>query len=173
MLSNCFYAKSIVRMAHDGSQTNVQHCGASQCSHLGKLLDESICQECPQQLLLVTEGSELQLTTVMIFRCSKCHLEIHGPYKGKHRCPYDVPLMPTLSTRLTTYTGAVARWVTAGSPKRSDEAVERIYKICSGGTCDWFEYGSCRGCGCRVNTSSFALVNKIRMATEHCPRTFW
>ena len=31
----------------------------------------------------------------------------------------------------------------------------------------------CRGCGCRVAAYGMAVFNKIKMATQHCPREKW
>lgn len=71
------------------------------------------------------------------------------------------------------YIGAVSRWIAAGHPKRSDEEVNHIYdEICS--ACDAFNKdGACALCKCRVSKSKNSLVNKIRMATEHCPTGKW
>jgi len=172
MPSNCLHAKTIVRMARDGSQTSMQHCGSAQCSQVGQLLSEATCTGCPQQLVLVTEaGPDVELTVNMVFRCRYCNLQISGPYKGQHQCRNGVPLMPDMTTRLTTYAAALARWVTAGRPTRSDEEVERIHTICTG--CKWHDNGYCLGCGCRVSSSAFAILNKIRMATENCPKMLW
>jgi hypothetical protein len=75
---------------------------------------------------------------------------------------------PTTVQKATTYATAVARWIAAGFPIRSDEEVERIYEICS--ACKWMHAaGYCQKCGCRLSKSRQAMTNKIRMATEHCP----
>lgn len=72
------------------------------------------------------------------------------------------------------YATAVARWIAAGSPARTDDDVERIYEtLCR--PCEYFnpQRQGCKVCGCRLGKSKNALVNKIRMATEHCPRQKW
>jgi hypothetical protein len=68
----------------------------------------------------------------------------------------------------------VAEWIAAGRPERSDEEVRRIYsEHCE--KCSWRKrrQNICRGCGCRVATYGMAVFNKIKMATEHCPRDQW
>ena len=65
--------------------------------------------------------------------------------------------------------------VDCGRPaKRPDKEVERIFhQFCK--TCDWFDPDKqiCRGCGCRVAEGGYAVQNKIKMATENCPRDLW
>ena len=85
-----------------------------------------------------------------------------------------VPNPPGLVRRAASYAGAVARWTAAGRPERSDKEVERIFhQFCK--TCDWFDPDKqiCRGCGCRVAEGGYAVQNKIKMATENCPRDLW
>jgi hypothetical protein len=93
---------------------------------------------------------------------------------------------PPISTQLLSYTHAVAEWVAAGRPERSDEEVERIYTQCCL-PCPNFlkDQQRCGRCGCRVSGSETglanvlrvfsarAIVNKARMATQHCPRKLW
>lgn len=84
------------------------------------------------------------------------------------------PKTPSLVRRTLSYAEALIAWTAAGRPERSDKEVERIFhQHCK--TCKWFdpERQICRGCGCRVAESGYAVVNKIKMATEHCPRELW
>lgn len=102
----------------------------------------------------------------LTLRNVKAHLNVHsqctvGPEKGK-------PVKPTL---LKTYARAVAKWLDAGRPKRTDEQVDAIMDIC--GSCQFYKGGGCQRCGCRVNRNRNALTNKIRMATENCPIKKW
>lgn len=65
------------------------------------------------------------------------------------------------------YTRALAKWAVAGFPTRTQEEVVRIEaELCR--PCEYYRDGRCRKCGCNVNTA-MVLLNKIRMATEHCP----
>jgi len=84
--------------------------------------------------------------------------------------------------KLRNYAKALARWSAAGLPIRSDEQVEELYSICSG--CEEFEDDTCTVCGCPVKRQDkmtgrkkvrrlSALRNKLRMATERCPRGKW
>jgi len=82
------------------------------------------------------------------------------------------PDFPALSLQLWLYKQALIRWNSAGRPVRSQEEVEEILeKKCK--PCEWYDKGRCRGCGCRVSSSSFAVINKIKMATENCPKGEW
>ncbi len=84
------------------------------------------------------------------------------------------PKTPNLGRRILTYTQAVAEWIAAGKPERTDEEVQRIFKEhCE--KCTWRKKRAniCRGCGCRVAAYGMAVTNKIKMATQHCPREKW
>ncbi len=81
---------------------------------------------------------------------------------------------PSLPAQLRSYTRAVARWVGEGSPVRSDEEVVQIYEtLCK--PCEFYnaERLACNVCGCRLRESGSAFTNKIKMATEHCPKGKW
>jgi hypothetical protein len=87
-------------------------------------------------------------------------------------CGLKIPDFPKLSTQLANYGHAVKQWMTAGRPERTDEEVKRIHEeFCI--KCDWYDNQRCRGCGCKVTTSSMAIFNKIKMLTEHCPKQLW
>ncbi len=84
------------------------------------------------------------------------------------------PETPGLVRRTLSYAEALIAWTAAGRPERSDKDVEQIFhRHCR--RCDWFdpERQICRGCGCRVAENGYAVLNKIKMATENCPRDFW
>jgi len=88
--------------------------------------------------------------------------------------PEPPPDAPGLIRRAYSYAEALTRWTAAGQPERPDKEVERIFnEHCK--TCKWFDPARqiCRGCGCRVAESGMAVLNKIKMATEHCPREIW
>jgi hypothetical protein len=85
-----------------------------------------------------------------------------------------VPEIPGIGQQLATYWKALKKWIAAGRPERSDAEVEQIHaQHCS--KCDWYDAESkrCKGCGCKVKAAGAAMMNKIKMATEHCPRNFW
>ena len=86
----------------------------------------------------------------------------------------QLPEPPGLVRRALSYAEALAQWTAAGRPERSDKEVERIFTgFCK--PCRWFHRHRqiCRGCGCRVADKGFVITNKIKMATEHCPRNLW
>jgi len=68
---------------------------------------------------------------------------------------------------------AVKKWTLAGFPIRSLEEIEEVYNNkCI--VCDHVsKQGSCKICGCKISKLRIALLNKIRMATEHCPIEEW
>lgn len=82
------------------------------------------------------------------------------------------------------YANAVQAWAKAGYPERTDEEVAFIYEqLCK--SCEQFGEDRCKACGCRISGAETglsgllkhfgarALLNKVRMATEHCPRQKW
>jgi hypothetical protein len=86
----------------------------------------------------------------------------------------EVPKMPGTGELIHNYWKAVKRWIKAGRPVRENLEVKRIHEeFCS--KCDWRDPDSnrCKGCGCNVKPKGIALLNKIKMRTEHCPRSFW
>ena len=113
--------------------------------------------------------------------CAEC-----GKYSATNKlreCRKPDPIM-------LRYGFAVAKWIEAGRPERTDSEVDAILdQHCS--KCDLFKDGHCTHaeCGCNVKSSeeekstfvgslvswiiSPALVNKLRMSTEHCPIGKW
>jgi hypothetical protein len=85
-------------------------------------------------------------------------------------CPRSkLPTMPSLTRQAIHYTMALGGWVTAGRPERTDEEVRQLYEThCA--KCDWRVGQKCRGCGCNIAPTGSPLRNKIKMATEHCPK---
>jgi len=103
----------------------------------------------------------------------KSHLKkTHDPKQNGKTDPS--PKSPSLAKRIITYTQSVAEWVAAGRPERTDEDVRQIFQtFCE--PCTWRKRKTdiCRGCGCRVVDKGLAITNKIKMATQHCPREKW
>jgi hypothetical protein len=88
--------------------------------------------------------------------------------------PPFTPEYPNWSVQAWLYKEALIRWKKAGYPTRDQDEVDRIHKEhCLG--CDWYDKDKkrCKGCGCRVTDGAVAVVNKIKMATEHCPKELW
>lgn len=106
--------------------------------------------------------------------CRRClGLEPQAPAEPPVNAP-EPPEPPGLVRRAISYTEALARWTAAGRPERSDKEVERVFhQQCK--PCKWYdgERQICRGCGCRVAENGYAVLNKIKMATESCPRNLW
>jgi len=84
------------------------------------------------------------------------------------------PNYPAMTTQMWLYKEALLRWNRAGRPVRSTEEVNSILtNHCQ--RCDWYdaEAKRCKGCGCKVTTSSVAIFNKLKMKTEQCPKGLW
>ena len=86
----------------------------------------------------------------------------------------QIPHYPSISMQIWSYKEALIKWNKAGRPTRTQEEVEKIHEeFCVG--CEWYDVDQkrCRGCGCKVTVGSIAVMNKIKMGTEHCPKDKW
>lgn len=104
--------------------------------------------------------------------CEQCEGEL-AQLEGSLKVQ-PTPETPALISQARTYWKAVKKWVAGGRPVRSDSEVQKIHaNYCL--QCDWYDKPSqrCKGCGCKVKPAGKALLNKAKMATEHCPRDFW
>ena len=80
----------------------------------------------------------------------------------------------TVTQKVVHYTRALSRWIKADRPVRDEQEIVRIFmEVCT--KCESFDErtSSCRHCGCRVNESKIAPLNKIAMRTERCPLEKW
>jgi len=69
---------------------------------------------------------------------------------------------------------AFSKWVAAGRPNREKEQIQHIFEeICS--KCEEFNKDKkiCNICECRCRNADTKFLNKIKMATEHCPLEKW
>jgi hypothetical protein len=90
--------------------------------------------------------------------------------------PEGPPEYPSLTIQALTWKDAVLRWNAAGRPTRTAEEVQEILdKFCNTKHCNWYDPDKrrCKGCGCKVTDGGIAVLNKLKMATEHCPRDFF
>lgn len=113
------------------------------------------------------------VTPGMCRRCKSKDTTDTLPLLGKAKSPDDRQ-MPSIFRRATTYAEAIIEWTAAGRPERSQDEIDNIYDTyCS--RCKRFnpENQRCLDCGCRVSNKGLAIFNKIRMATEHCPKGKW
>lgn len=86
--------------------------------------------------------------------------------------------MPAMGRR---WIKALQKWVKAGRPVRSQEEIARLHAICV--RCKFYKADRCLLCGCAVSKqpvkafglikTSSAMFNKLKMATEKCPKNKW
>jgi hypothetical protein len=81
--------------------------------------------------------------------------------------------LPNALLRAYSYAEALIRWGKAHRPVRQDDEVTQLYDtFCA--SCKQLHNGkTCSACGCRVASAGWAIRNKIKMATEHCPKGLW
>jgi hypothetical protein len=114
--------------------------------------------------------------TVLPFDCS---LPIYWEGCGK-KLKAKKPRPPGYVARYQMRCAAKARWKRAGRPVRAKQRILEVLAICQG--CEHYDPGlmplaiavvtgpaGCRKCGCPLNDSTNAEINKIAMGTERCP----
>lgn len=73
----------------------------------------------------------------------------------------------TLIERIKNFIYARAKWIQAGKPVRTLDAVRQLYDTkCS--PCYAFDNDMCGICGCRIKRNTL-MMNKLAWATESCP----
>jgi glycosyltransferase involved in cell wall biosynthesis len=102
--------------------------------------------------------------------CIYCGYRARKP-KTHRQCGVEHPA--TAKEMLRGYAAALARWLGAGRPTRTDAETDRLFEVCE--QCPRYDRdrSACSLCGCRVSRGGWAVVNKIRMATEDCPLGKW
>lgn len=121
----------------------------------------------------IDQASDRYLRLVRPEECQRCLTGTPEPEVPPPEVP-DPPQPPGIVRRAISYAEAMAQWTAAGRPVRSDKDVEQIFnRFCK--TCRWYDRPRkiCKGCGCRVADNGYAIRNKIKMATENCPRELW
>ena len=126
--------------------------------------------ECRKELSRYRGHCKCKNKDIVIKECLKCEIKKD---LVSIRDSEDIS-EPTLLKKAINYQAAIRHWIAAGRPTRTQEEIDNIHKThCKG--CLWRDAQKdvCKGCGCPVTTNGFALLNKIAMATEHCPRKLW
>jgi hypothetical protein len=128
---------------------------------------------------MLSKSGELILSThctasnikITFAECEKCLIDLEQVTPKEES---EILEFPTVGKQIQTYWRALKKWVAAGRPERSNEEVAKIHtNHCS--QCDWYDVEAqrCKGCGCKVRPAGVATLNKIKMATEHCPKNLW
>lgn len=130
----------------------------------------------------------------MRFKCENCGFEfecVEKDYPITCKCGVRTTLDENKNPVLR-YFDAVKNWRAKGSPTRTEAEIATILQICD--SCEFFKNGICRHkkCGCTLTTNlggrlisriavatakmfgiKPAMFEKVRMATEHCPKSLW
>ena len=107
------------------------------------------------------------ITVTTGWRCLQCNRHVTRPEQMATACP-------ATGSRAGRFAAAINRWVQAGRPTRSPDLVRKIYQNQCWPCTDFDkEHGICMICSCKVQQDGSAVLNKIAMATEHCPRRKW
>jgi len=168
----------------------ILRCINKQCSVHGSEVNEETCALCPVRSVLnktppcrgVKAMPLEELPSVdraAAIDVSHLSAEVRNLQEGTVLEGAEVPdtveaEYPALSLQLWQYKEALVKWNKAGRPTRTDEEVQEIHdKLCT--PCGWYDPAKkrCRGCGCKVTTGAVAVFNKLRMATESCPKGLW
>ena len=136
-------------------------CINAACDMRGEQVTDDICQRCRGAVVFKPRPCN------KIAPCEDCG--------KKEKELIKAPEYPALLIQLISWKEAIRKWRAAGKPTRTDTEVADIKnRFCNEG-CSWFDPAKnrCKGCGCKVPSGGVAVLNKIRMATEHCPRDLW
>lgn len=138
-----------------------------------------------------------QLNADGFYQCPQCDWVYprFGPRRSPRRnCPKSPDIteaadkLGITGNDIKHWAQALARWTRAGFPKRPQPEVDRCLRICvncptdnyvpdnpkcTGEACRMKTGGRCKLCGCGVSKSRMAVFNKIKMATEDCPKNHW
>jgi hypothetical protein len=98
-------------------------------------------------------------------KCIHCGYQAR---KSNTRRMCGVNPSPTTIEKVSRYAAAIAKWIAAGRPTRSQEQIDAILATHCG-PCEHFKNEACNQCGCKVNKHHAAWRNKLAMATEACP----
>lgn len=193
-MSECIKRQKVVKRGKNGIDTRFR-CMNKQCGVHGEEVDDGVCSRCPVKVLLherpckkpseiaITDPNNVgpPVTTDELVNVSddeiKEMIEDAGLDIEDINKPMKIegtslpPEYPPMTMQMWTYKEALLRWAKAGRPKRTQEEVEQLHsQFCS--KCDWYdkEQSRCKGCGCKVTTGGLAVFNKLKMATEKCPK---
>jgi hypothetical protein len=162
----CNKYNKIVVCKKDGTKTEIIRCADQSCIHFTNIVTLEQCALCPrhQERLVATPPPLPPELEAMVISSGPVNLE--------------VPKTPGMIRRIMTWTEAIAGWIAAGRPERSDAEVKEIFnKFCNKPSkpCSWYDPDRklCKGCGCNVSENGQPALNKIKMATQHCPQNLW
>lgn len=105
--------------------------------------------------------------------CIVCGRRVRGEDPDRIYCACPGRRGPSVIEKAANYAKAVTQHVLTGSQTRTDEEVSELMQLCE--SCEHYDQqiGRCGVCGCRCNKSKSAWLNKLRMASQHCPKGKW
>jgi hypothetical protein len=116
----------------------------------------------------------------MLKRCIRCKAEIRTPdppHKIHMNCMYEVKSVGLLE-KAVNFSKAIGQHVSQGMPVCSELEIQERFAICV--ACPFFIKkqeepiaGECSKCGCKCNTKSNPIKNKLAMKSQHCPVGKW
>lgn len=110
-----------------------------------------------------------------LYRCRNCKRFVRTVTDRvrEQECPYRPRPFPPLSEQVKNYAKAAAQHAASGRVSRSDDEVENLLKICT--ACEFYnlEKERCSVCGCKCSRGKITWLNKLRMASQHCPKEKW
>jgi len=158
-MSECTKCQKVVK-----KNKTIYRCINKKSSKYGHKVTEEDCAACSVPSYRSKGCSKKPTTNKEVKKEIKIEKEVEKEIEKEY---------PSLSTQMVAYKDALIRWHKAGKPIRSDPEVNNIVEKCK--KCDWYdsEKKRCRGCGCKVTNGGIAILNKAKMATEHCPKGLW
>lgn len=108
----------------------------------------------------------------VVFRCFVCGESIVVPGRVGAKVAKNCPKAPTALGMAVGFAEAVAKYVASGMADVTEAEYLQRGEICQ--ACPIYDVASesCGKCGCTVGGKE-RLIDKRRMATEHCPEGKW
>ena len=146
-------------------------CLNRECDAHGTFVSDTLCASCPLKVLKHRSPCAKTIQPQPQPQFEPEYQEAVAAFEAEF--PEGVPEYPSLTIQALTWKDAVLRWNKAGRPTRTAEEVAVLLDKCK--QCTWYDEDKrrCRGCGCKVTDGGIAVLNKLKMATEHCPREFF
>lgn len=106
------------------------------------------------------------------YRCFICNQQLIVPSRIGDKAARNCPKAPTALSMAVGFAEAVAKYVASGMADVTEAEYTQRGEICQ--ACPIYDAASesCGKCGCTVGGKE-RLIDKRRMASEHCPEGKW
>ena len=134
-------------------------------------------RNCPTKKAPLTLEQKAEATKLIVGQQLNGPVLLDGPYPCDEAQQAEITAageqLKWKPEHVARWAAALARWIKAGRPLRTDEEVAEIVVVCK--ECDKYkaDSGRCSLCGCKILTPGMAILSKAKLGTERCPRDKW